>query len=140
MMVTVGTVKRGLYMGFNTTWELAKVVVPVYIVVTFLKYTPAMNFIVQFCEPAMKIFGLPGEASIVLVLGNLLNNYAAIGAISSLHLSAKAITILAAMLLISHSLPIESAVSKMTGVSPMLMGGFRLVMSLLMGAALNLLL
>ncbi|SHI90928.1 nucleoside recognition domain-containing protein [Desulfofundulus thermosubterraneus] len=139
-MITVSTVKRGLHKGFYTTWELTKVVVPVYIVVTFLKYTPAMDFIARFCEPAMKILGLPGEASIVLVLGNLLNIYAAIGAISSLHLSAKAITILATMLLISHSLPIESAVSKKTGVSPLLMVGFRLVMSLLAGAALNLLL
>lgn len=136
-MITISTVKQGFLKGIGTTWELTKVVVPVYIAVTFLKYTPAMEFIADLCYPAMKIFGLPGEASIALVLGNFLNLYAALGAISSLDLSAKSVTILAAMLLISHNLLVESAVATRTGVNPFLMGGFRLVLSFLAGAALN---
>lgn len=37
-MITSDTFRRGLHKELFTTWELAKVVVPVYILVTFLKY------------------------------------------------------------------------------------------------------
>lgn len=132
--------KQGLHKGLRTTWTLTKIIVPVYVAVTFLKYTPLMHIIAQFFEPLMSIFGLPGEASIALVLGNLLNLYAALGAISSLELSAKAITIIATMLLISHSLLIESAVSARTGVSAAAMCCFRLFLSCAAGIVLNIVL
>ncbi len=94
-MVTVDTWKRELSKGLGTTWKLAKVIVPVYLVVTFLKYTPVMGWVAGLFAPVMHFFGLPGEASLVLVLGKLLNLYAAIGAISSLELSGREITIIA---------------------------------------------
>ncbi len=139
-MNTVAVLKRGMHKGLQTMWSLTKVIVPVYIGVTFLKYTPLMDIIAAFFQPFMSIFGLPGEASVALVLGNLLNLYAALGAISSLDLSAKSVTIIAAMLLISHSLLIESAVSARTGVSAVVMTVFRLSLSLAAGALLNIIL
>ncbi|GBF35017.1 nucleoside binding-domain containing protein Yvo D [Desulfocucumis palustris] len=139
-MDTVAVLKRGMQKGLQTMWALAKVIVPVYVGVTFLKHTPLMEIIANFFEPFMSIFGLPGEASVALVLGNLLNIYAALGAISSLDLSAKAITTIAAMLLISHSLLIESAVSARTGVSAVTMTVFRLSLSLAAGVLLNIML
>lgn len=39
---------RGFKKGINTTWELAKIVVPVYFFVTFLKYTPMLKKYLQF--------------------------------------------------------------------------------------------
>ncbi|WP_027364599.1 nucleoside recognition domain-containing protein [Desulfotruncus alcoholivorax] len=139
-MITSGTLKRGLHRGFSTTWTLAKVVVPVYLVVTVLKYTPVLDWLAALFAPVMHLFGLPGEASLVLVLGKLINLYAAIGAISSLGLSHREITIIAAMLLLSHSLPIESAVSGRTGVNSVLITVFRIAMAVLSGILLNLLL
>ena len=44
-MITADTFKRGLNKGLTTTWELAKVVIPVYILVTFLKHTPALGWL-----------------------------------------------------------------------------------------------
>ncbi|SFQ94986.1 nucleoside recognition domain-containing protein [Desulfoscipio geothermicus] len=137
-MITAATWKRGLQKGILTTWHLARVIVPVYLVVTLLKYTPVMGWIAGLFAPVMRFFGLPGEASLVLVLGKLLNIYAALGAISSLDLTGREITIIAAILLLSHSLPVESAVSGRTGVSGLLMTALRLIMGVLAGLTVNL--
>jgi len=139
-MLTAGTFKRGICKGASVTWELTKIVVPVYVLVTFLKYTPAFGLIASFCEPAMRLVGLPGEASIAVVLGLLTNLYAAIGAIVSLHLSSREISIIALMLLIAHSLPMETAVAQKIGVSGLFMVVVRLVMALVAGLLLNLIL
>lgn len=64
----------------------------------------------------MQIFGLPGEAAVPLVLGNLLNIYAAIGAILSLEFTVKEVFILAIMLSFSHNLLIETSVALKSGV------------------------
>ncbi len=139
-MLTAATFKRGLQRGWSTTWELTKVVVPVYLGVTFLKYTPVLVWITGACAPVMRLFGLSGEAALPLVLGNMINLYAAIGAITSLHLSSREITILAVMLLISHNLLVESAVAGRTGVNALAMTCFRLGLSFLCGVFLNLVL
>ena len=139
-MITTATIKRGLHRGFTTTWMLTKVVVPVYLVVTLLKFTPVLNWVAGIFAPVMHLFGLPGEASLVLVLGKLINLYAAIGAISTLGLAHREVTIIATMLLLAHSLPIESAVSGRTGVNAALMTAFRVIMALLSGILLNLML
>ena len=110
-MLTVATIVRGFKNGLNITWELGKVIIPVYIIVTILKYTPILNWIADFMKPVMFILGLPGEASLPLVLGMFLNIYAAIGAILPLDMNTKEITIVAAILLLAHSLPLEATVS-----------------------------
>jgi hypothetical protein len=51
-----------------------------------------------------------------VVLGNVLNLYAAIGAATPLQLNQKQMTVFALFLLLSHSLPLEAAVSRMAGV------------------------
>ncbi|MCL6609995.1 MAG: nucleoside recognition protein [Peptococcaceae bacterium] len=139
-MLTADTFRRGLGKGISVTWELSKIVVPVYVLVTFLKHTPALKWIAGFCEPAMRLVGLPGEASIAVVLGLFTNLYAAIGAIASLNLSPKEITIIALMLLITHSLPMETAVAQKVGVSGLFMTSVRFALSVLSGMLLNLIL
>lgn len=133
-------VKRGFIKGISVTLVLAKIVVPVYVLITFLKHTPAIGIIAAFFEPAMRLMGLPGEASIAIVLGYLTNLYAAIGAIASLNLSPKETTIIALMLLISHAMPMETAVSQKTGVNGLAMLAIRTLLSVLTGILLNIIL
>ena len=95
---------------------LNKTIVPVYILVTILNNTPAIGWITTLFEPLMGIFNLPGEAAIVLVLGSILDTYAAVGAIKAIQLTVMEITILSAMVSISHSLLIETAVMKKLGL------------------------
>ncbi len=134
------TIRRGLINGFKTLWILSKVLVPVYLVVTLIGMTPVLDWIAVVFKPIMFLFGLPGEAAIVLVLGNTLNLYAALGAIASLTLTAKQITILAVMLAFSHSLIVETAIFKKLKVSGVKIVSLRLSLCLFSGVFLNMIL
>lgn len=137
-MITAATFSRGFKRGLSVTWELGKVIIPVYLIITVLKYTPVMPWLAGIMKPVMHLVGLPGEASLPLVLGMFLNIYAAIGAILPLGMSAREITIIAAMLLLAHSLPMETAISKKTGARITSLVFARLLMAFLVGAAFNL--
>lgn len=139
-MVTIDTLKRGFKKGLETIWILSKVIIPIYMIVTILKHTPVLNYVAVVFSPLMKMFGLPGEAAIVLVLGGLINIYAAIGAIMSLTLTAKQITILAVMISFAHNLLVETAVSTRVGVSARLIVGFRILLAVLGGLIINVML
>ena len=131
------TLNKGLKSGLHTTWTLAKIIVPVYFTVTVLKHTFLLDAISDFFKPFMKVVGLPGEAAIVLVLGNMVNLYAALGAIATLTLTAKEVTIIAVMLSFSHSLFMETAVAKKTGISVALILIIRLLLAVISGIILN---
>ena len=61
-MVTVDTFKRGAKNGVNTIIELAKVIIPVYLVVTILKHT----FILDYID-AVRLHWSGGIAPIVIL-------------------------------------------------------------------------
>lgn len=129
---------EGLKSGLRTTWELGKVIFPVTLIVTVLQYTAVYDVLLSAIEPAMSWFGLPSEAAVPLLLGSLLNLYAAIGAIVAIELTVKQVFILAVMLSFSHMLPVEGAVCRRIGVSAALVTFVRVSMALLAGMALNL--
>ncbi|MDA8097008.1 MAG: nucleoside recognition protein [Desulforudis sp.] len=136
-MVTVATFKRGLGNGLHVTWELAKVTVPIYIAITILSHTPVLPWIADFCNPLMRLVGLPGEASLALIMGYTINLYGAIGVVLSLDLTHKQITIIASMLLLSHCLFLEAAVAKKTGVKVSGLVLTRLLLSVASGVLIN---
>lgn len=138
MDVFMSTLRDGTQKGLKTTWTLAKVIVPIYMIITILKYTPVIGWIAILFEPVMQLFGLPGEAAIAMVMGNLLNLYAGIGVMATLPLTMKQITIMAVMLSFSHSLLVETAVSRRVGVSIPMILLVRLGLAVLSGILLNL--
>lgn len=127
----------GLSSGLRTAWRLGIIIFPVTLVFSVLRYTPVFDAAVSGLTPAMGLLGLPGEAAVPLVLGNLLNLYAAIGAILAMDLSVKQVFILALMLSFSHGLPIESAVCKRVGAGFWLVTGFRVALALVAGLLVN---
>lgn len=129
----VESIKIGVKKGIDTTWMLAKIIIPVFIFVTVLKYTPIIDWIAIIFQPMMGLFNLPGEAVIVLVLGNVLDPYAAIGAIKAIDLTIHQITTLAVMVSFSHSLFIETAIAKKLGISIVFVSGVRLGLSIVFG-------
>jgi Fe2+ transport system protein B len=131
--------RNGLKKGLNTTWDFAKIVVPVYIIITFLQHTPIIQMIAGIFEPALHYLGLPGKAAIVLVLGNLTNLYAALGVIPALGFTFKEITILSLMLSFSHSLIMETAVMKRIGASVIKLNALRIGLAVISGLVINLL-
>lgn len=138
MSLSTRTFTTGIKNGLQTTWILGKVIFPITVLITILSFTPVIDWIVKICTPLMVLFGLPGDAAIPLVLGNVLNLYAAIGAILSLSLSVKSVFILAVMLSFSHNLFIETALTKRIGVSPWMVVGVRLGLAILSAITINL--
>ena len=130
--------REGLKSGVRTTWVLGKVVFPVTVAVSVVRYTPLYDGLISGLTPLMGVIGLPGEAAVPLVLGNLLNLYAAIGAILTMDLSVKEVFILALMLGFSHGLPIETAICRKVGVSAALVVVFRLAVAVTAAAIINL--
>src|SRR5215210_3702043 len=89
---------EGIKSGFRTTWELGKVIFPVTLIVSILQYTALYEVLLSGLTPVVALIGLPNEAAIPLTLGNLLNLYAAIGAMLTMDLTVKQVFILALML------------------------------------------
>lgn len=139
-MVTRETWVRGVKNGLNTTWILGKVIIPVYIFVVFLQLTAILDWIADKLQPITSLMGLPGEAALVLVMGTAVNLYAAIGVIVSVGFTGKEVTIMAVMLSLAHSLPVETAIGAKTGVSPIFLTGLRIILAIISGVLLNLIL
>ncbi len=133
------TLKKGVLNGLSITWEMVKVIVPFYVAIEFVKETGLLGSISRLFEPLMSLFGLPGESAVGLIAGYCVNLYAAIAMIAPLNLATKDVTIIALMLGIAHSLPLETAVTKQTGVNAWVMLLARIVLSLLSGVILNML-
>ena len=127
------SIRSGFIKGIETTWMLAKIIIPVYFFVTLLKHTPVINWISIIFRPLMGLFNLPGEAVIVLVLGNVLDPYAAIGAIKAISLTTAQITTLAIMISFSHALFIETAIAKKLGINILMVTGVRVGLALVFG-------
>jgi len=139
-MVLVNATKKGLLNGIRLTYDIAKIIVPVYIVISFLEAIGVLEMIAIAAEPFMSLFGLPGELSLALVLGNVLNIYAALGVIVAVGVDAKQLTIISVMLLFSHSLPIELSIAKKTGVRVAGIAILRIGAAIISGMMLNIIL
>ncbi|MCT4631234.1 MAG: nucleoside recognition protein [Firmicutes bacterium] len=129
----IASLKEGTFKGIKTTLMLAKIIIPIHIVVSILKSTPLLDKLSLYFEPFMGLFNLPGEAALALVLGNFVNLYAAIGIITGLHLSAFEITTLGLMLSISHSLIVETAIIKSVGAKALSVLFIRISLSIALG-------
>ena len=110
------TLKRGLIVGLQTSWKIGKIVFPISFILTIVKETALMDWFVNLIEPLMGFIGLKGDAALVLVLGNVLNLYAALGAMLPMDLTMKEALILAVMLSFSHNLFVETSVASAVGV------------------------
>ncbi len=140
VLILLDSIKKGFRNALKTYLDLVKIIVPVYIFVTFLKYTGVIEIIADFFSPIMIYLGLPGEAMLALLTAYLLNMYAGLAVIASIDLGVKEITILGVMIGIAHSMIIESAVFKKINVNVLKINILRTVMAILVGFILNLIL
>lgn len=132
------SVKKGFYVGLATTWKFGKIIFPVTLIVSILKHTPILPWVIDLIAPMMGFLGLSGDAAIPLVLGNFLNLYASIGAILSLDLTVKEVFTIAVMLSFSHNMLIETSVALTVGVRLWVVFAVRFGLALLSGLFINL--
>ena len=130
---------RGIHSGLETFWSLAKAMIPAYALALVLQKLGVITALAHVAQPVMSLMGLPGSAAVPLVLGYVLNVYAAVGAMTALHLSAQQITVLALAILIGHNLLVEGAVLRKAGMSGVGFGVLRAVSGLLAAGVANLL-
>jgi hypothetical protein len=131
--------RRGLRAGVQTFWELARVMVPAYGITLVLEYVGVIGLIADGARPVMGWLGLPGDAAVPLVVGYVLNIYAAVGSMQALDLSSAQITVLAIAILIGHNLIVEGAVLHKAGMNAFAFGGLRILAGLLAAGVANLL-
>ncbi|HSW35734.1 MAG TPA: nucleoside recognition domain-containing protein [Candidatus Limnocylindrales bacterium] len=129
---------KGTVKALRTVLLLAKIIIPVTFVLVTLDKLGWLVTMAAFFGPALKIFGLPGEAALPLLLGFFVNIYASLGAIAVLSFSAREITIIALMILTCHSLLMESPILKFTGLRPVSSVLLRLAGAFFFGFLLNL--
>ncbi len=115
MKVLISIVKDGMLKAIKTGLMLFKIMIPIYILVVILKYSPIMGWLSNIFEPVMKIFNLPAEASVPIITGIFTDEYGVVAGINSFDFSASAITTIAMISLMAHSLPVESALAQKIG-------------------------
>ncbi|ORJ58573.1 nucleoside recognition domain-containing protein [Geothermobacter hydrogeniphilus] len=122
--------------------ELLKVMVPVMILVRLAVELGAIDLVGKIVAPVMSLVGLPGEMGFVWVTAMLVNIYAAAAALLTLlptvPLSIAQATVLGAMILIAHSLPVEQRIAQKAGAGFLFTLVLRLAAALVYGALLNL--
>ncbi len=131
------SLRAGVHRGGRAVLVLAKVMVPVYLLVDLLQETPALQALSEFLAPAMGAFGLPGEAAVVLVAGAAVNLYAAIGALAPLGLGPREVTILGLMLGLCHGMILETAIIRQVGTRWVALAGLRIALSAAAGILVN---
>lgn len=130
---------RGIRSGLATFWSLARAMIPAYALALVLEKLGVITVLGHAAQPVMSLLGLPGAAAVPLVLGYVLNVYAAVGAMTALHLSAQQITVLGLAVLIGHNLLVEGAVLRKAGMSGVGFGLLRALSGLLAAGVANLL-
>lgn len=119
---------------------MIKITVGVSFAMMLLKYFDILPWISEFISPVFKFFGLPGSAALAYLSGYFVNVYSAVAVFSTLDLDWRATTIIATMVLCSHSMVLETAVLKKTGASAVRMVAIRTIGALVFGFVLNLVL
>lgn len=137
-MLIINSIKDGLKKSWHLCLKLFKIIIPIYFIVAVLQYTKALHSIASFFKPLMVIFGLPGEAALALILANGINIYASLTVVETLSLTIKEVTILATMICISHSLPMETTILKGLKMPGYLHVFIRITTAIIIGIIMNL--
>ena len=126
--------------SIKTCIWMIEITVGVSFAMMLLKYFNILPWISGLISPVFKYFGLPGSAALAYLSGYFVNCYSAIAVISTLGMDWRAVTIIATMVLCSHSMILETAVLRKTGASATRMVVVRTLTALTLGFILNLIL
>ena len=126
---------------WKTSLILFKIVIPLSIATKLLNDWGVTTYIGIVLGPVMKIVGLPGSMGLVWATAMVANLYAAIIVFSTLitvePLTVAQVTILATMMLVAHSLPIELRIAQKAGARLRFMLLLRVLGAILIGILLN---
>jgi len=118
---------------------LIKVMLPVMVLVQIGQWLGWVDVLGRTIAPAMALLHLPPEAGMIWVAGVCVGVYGAIAALISLapqlDFSVAQLSVLSAMVLFAHGLPVEQAIVRRAGASFWATAALRLAAAVLYGAA-----
>ena len=133
----LNSVKQSLPQGMKTAIWLLKLTIPIAFGVFLLDYIGILEWIALITEPLFALFGLSGNASVILITSFFTNIYSVIAVMATLDMPVREGIILANMCLIAHALIVESGIQKKTGSSAIRMVFLRVFASFLAAWILN---
>ena len=126
---------------FKTAINLFKIMIPVSVFVKLLEYFDLIKYIGKALAPLMKCIGLPGEMGLIWATTMITNIYGGMLTYFSLQTthsySVAQMTIIASMMLVAHTLPVELRVAQKAGVNIFTMFLIRFVFGFLSGFLLH---
>ena len=126
----------------STTFTLLKIMIPISILVKILAYYGLIEVIGEYLSPVMNVVGLPGEFGIVWATAMITNIYGSLVVFFNLSLtntySVAQVTVLACMILVAHTLPIEARIAQKAGVKIWFTLFFRIFCAFILGLVLSL--
>lgn len=120
---------------------LFRVMVPIILLVRLLQEFGAIDQLAVLLAPVMAWVGLPGSMGLVWATAIVTNPYAAVPVLFAMlaetPLTVAQVTVLCSMMLIAHSLPVETRITQRAGVRMRAMVALRLGGALLYGALMS---
>lgn len=126
LQIFTGALRRGVVKGLRTVWMLVRIMIPIYLLVVFIKYSPVMPWLEDVARPLMALFRLPPDAAVPVVTGFFSDEYGVVAALGGFDFTAASITTIAMITLAAHSVPVEAAVVQKIGFPGAAMAGLRL--------------
>lgn len=128
---------------YQVSWTLFRLMVPVILVVKLLQELGGIGWLSEMLSPLMSLVGLPDAMGLVWATTILTNIYAGMLVFVSQAqgeiLSVAQVTVLGALMLLAHGLPVEAAIARKAGVRLRVTLLFRLVGGFLFAWLLHLL-
>lgn len=106
---------------WDITWALFRVIIPVLLCIRVLENIGVIDWLAQVLSPLMTLVGLPGEAALAWLTTVATGIYGGMAVFFSAayvdDLSVAQVSVLGALMLMTHGLPVEGSIAKRVGLT-----------------------
>jgi hypothetical protein len=128
--------------ALRTSLMLFKIIVPISIVTRILLQLNVVDYFGVILGPIMELVGLPGQMGLVWATAMIVNIYAGMVVFASLapgmELTVAQVSVLGTMILLAHSMPVETLIARKAGIRLRVTALIRLSGAMLLGWILHL--
>lgn len=120
MLISILQALRELFgNALRTSLMLFRIIIPISIVTRLLLQLNAVDYLGTLLGPVMELVGLPGQMGLVWATAMTINIYAGMVVFTSLapglDLTVAQVSVLGSMILVAHSLPVETLIARKAG-------------------------